>query len=437
MAERRVFGLLLLLYLFSAFAYSQLIPSWEGPDEPAHYILALNLARIGVFSTLERNYEAHQPQTYYRIAQFPLRWLYLQDRDSVAYYRPPADYGNVRKPAPIFEWTAESYRFLPGLFVLRMLNILFGAGALLLNYAGLRYFVSGRVALSAVIFAGFIPQYLHTVSTVNNDAFGILIGAFLFWLVVRLDRGGTSPALRVASFPVVVILPFVSKLTVLPVSLAVICAWLIDIGYRQRTRMILLISGSIVTLGVFAIVFSRLEPGLAEQLGRELVWRAFAVRPDAFSAGYLSEVVSQIVWSFWGKVGWLAVGLPGSLVGILTLLALGGAVANFRVVFLRTRDGDLSEPLIPKAAWIFPWLAVLFVLAAVIKNGLVTINSQGRFLFPALGPMALIIVSGWDRLLPDRFRRFLFPGLFLLMLLINLVLIIGGILPVYYQPFLD
>ena len=86
--------------------------------------------------------------------------------------------------------------------------------------------------------------------------------------------------------------------------------------------------------------------------------------------------------------------------------------------------------------WIITWLAGLFSLAAVFKNGLTTQASQGRFLFPAIGALSLLMLAGWYQVLPQKYQHYLPVVILAFMLICNLGLWLFGIVPVYYQPFL-
>jgi len=146
---------------------------------------------------------------------------------------------------------------------------------------------------------------------------------------------------------------------------------------------------------------------------------------------YIKEMVSQVIWSYWGWVGWLAVKLPGWCVVLLTGLGVIGVGAAWR-----KGEGEKEKGRRSVGEW-GGWLVAGLAILAVLKNGLNTINSQGRFLFPAIGVLCWLMVMGWERLLPERFKPYLVPGVIILMVAVNFVLWFGGIIPVYYQPFLD
>ena len=78
-----------------------------------------------------------------------------------------------------------------------------------------------------------------------------------------------------------------------------------------------------------------------------------------------------------------------------------------------------------------------YFIFAVARNGLTTGATQGRLLFPAIGALSILMVSGWHDVLPERYKDKLPWFVIALMFLLNITLWIFGILPVYFQPFLD
>jgi hypothetical protein len=130
-------------------------------------------------------------------------------------------------------------------------------------------------------------------------------------------------------------------------------------------------------------------------------------------------------------VGWLAIGLPIWMVVLLTLLGIAGFI--FSASELLKRKSEITN----STFWITTWLVALLTIAAVVKNGLTTIASQGRFLFTALGAISLLMVAGWYYRIPERFQNKLPIIVTVLMIISNLIVWLVGVLPIYYQPFLD
>jgi hypothetical protein len=78
-----------------------------------------------------------------------------------------------------------------------------------------------------------------------------------------------------------------------------------------------------------------------------------------------------------------------------------------------------------------------FTILAIARNGLTTGATQGRLLFPAIGAISLHMVSGWHEVLPELYQSKLPFFVITLMFLLTMALWLFGVLPVYFQPFLD
>ena len=428
--ERRWLLLIFSLYFLLAVGYSLLMPIWEAPDEPAHFHLAWTIARKDRYASYERNYEAYQPRAYYYAASLVIRALDTFDPKFSDYFLPPHQARNLRKPIAMFNWTPANYRFLLGVYMLRWINVLFGALALWLNWKSFRLLAPEKpgLRLAALALGALTPQYLHIMSSVSNDAPGTLAGALIFYLAIRFTRE-PSNLLGLISILLAVVLPFITKLTVLPVSVAV----LVIIGWKWffslDSKRWLVFSGLAVLLGagIFYIFF----PETIQSALSEIKWRLFSFRKNAFTYKYIKFILSQIISTYWGKVGWLAIGLHAYIVNFLTALGLTGMLLQaYRLIRSKTTDPQFN-------LWLGTWIIGIFTILAVTRNGLTTSATQGRFLFPAIGALSILMVGGWHDVLPERYQRLL-PALIVLLLgCCNMILWLTGILRAYYQPFLD
>jgi hypothetical protein len=184
-----------------------------------------------------------------------------------------------------------------------------------------------------------------------------------------------------------------------------------------------------VVLGAGA--FYLLFPETLQTAWDEINWRLFNLRRNALTSRYLKAITSQVLWTYWGKVGWIAVGLHYYIVSILTALGLVGLLLHaYRLVRSKMR-----EPQFP--LWLGTWVIALFTLLAVSRNALSTSATQGRFLFPAIGALSILMVGGLYSILPGRVRHHLPWIVTVLMVSCTLVFWQFGILPAYYQPFLE
>ncbi|HUE98569.1 MAG TPA: hypothetical protein VMN99_04900 [Anaerolineales bacterium] len=429
-SERRWFLLIFVLYFLLGAGYSLLMPIWEAPDEGAHYHLAWHLMRYDEYPSLEINYEAHQPRAFYYLGSWVLQALDEINPEFASYYFPKEYKYNIRVPERRFEWTDRNYLFLLGVYALRWINILFGGVALLLNWKTFKRIAPAQPALclAALATAALTPQYLHIMSSVNNDALGTLAGALLFYLAVRFLTGPTN---LLGLFLVVlgILLPLFTKLTVLPVSAAllVILTWKWLFGFTQKR--LLLYSGLLVLLSAGIVYF--MFPEMIQSAGAEIQWRLFSLRRNALTAEYIKAIASQIIWTYWGKVGWLAVGLPLWIVQFLTGFGLiGMALSVYKLIKLRTSHPQFSF-------WLATGLMAIFTVLTVFRNGLTTFATQGRLLFPAIGALSILMVAGWHHTLSARAQRYLPAFIIVLFLFCNIGLWLTGVLPIYYQPFLD
>ncbi len=323
--ERRWLISIFALYVLLGVGYSLLMPIWEAPDEPAHYHLSWHLATYHEYPSHELNYENHQPRPFYYFNSLILRALDTVNPELTRFRRPKEYVFNIRKPERRFDWTDENYTFFWGVYLLRWLNIILGGIALWLNWKTFKQIAPPTLALAALALAALTPQYLHIASSVNNDARGTLAGALLFYLAIRFLKE-PSHWLGLLLIPLAVLLPLFTKLTVLPVSAALllILAWKWLFGFPQKRW--LLYSALFIFLG--AGIFYLLFPETVQSAFHEIQWRLFSLRKNALTEKYIKAVSSQILWTYWGKVGWLAVGLPLWTIQLLTGLGVTGMILN-------------------------------------------------------------------------------------------------------------
>ena len=428
--ERRWLSMIFYLYFLLAVGYSLLMPIWEAPDEGAHFHLAWYLARKDQYATEEKNYEARQPRGYYYFGSVIIRALDKINPDFSDYTYPHEFKYNIRIPERRFDWNAENYRFLLGVYILRWVNILFGALALWLNWKAFQVIApdSPWLRIGALSLMALTPQYLHIMSSVNNDTLGTVAGALLFYLAIRVVK---EPAnwLALLTIMLAIILPLTTKLTVLPVSAAVLLIIAGKWFFSFRQKRLLIISGFVILIcaGLLYVFF----PETIRTAESEITWRLFGLRKKGVDLEYLKTISRQILQTYWGKVGWLAVGLPAWVVNALTAFGSVGAVIHiYRLIKLKTKDSQFT-------LWAATFVIALFTILAVARNGLTTGATQGRLLFPAIGALSILMVSGWNDVLPEKYQRKLPWLMIALMFLLNIALWIFGIMPVYFQPFLD
>lgn len=467
------------------------MPPWEAPDETAHYLYAYHL-RLGHIPTMDETYEAAQPPTYYWLAGQILGLLERADPELVRPSRPKLTPESLYTR---YDWNDQTFRITWGAVVLRWLNVGVGFFTLTFTWWGLQQFSQNRaITLTALALVGLLPQFLHISASVSNDPLANMGGAFLFWLMAVLvtarPEQNVLPYLWLATVAAL-IFPLFIKLTILPISCAllVLVGWQLVSRYRRYWHWVAA-GGSLVLLLMLAGLVL-VYPESAEFLWRTVRWRLFYIWPDIFDYWPLRDVTRYYVTSFWGQVAWEWAGLPVGIVLALTWAALAGWLTSWRLwwgqparlatvwqavwlvmglavglwwllaqssgwwagpwfvpatllltlLLTRWRHGRVDPAGTPHALsrpeLTALWLTVWLTLVILFKNFLTTPQYQGRFLFPALGAIMLLVAAGWYALLPPRLAAYLPHLTAALFVGLNLLLWYIRVIPIFYQPFLD
>ncbi|HEU5099046.1 MAG TPA: hypothetical protein VFU22_08505 [Roseiflexaceae bacterium] len=144
------------------------------------------------------------------------------------------------------------------------------------------------------------------------------------------------------------------------------------------------------------------------RLSRYLRWRelAWAWRSERLlEPPPLGRQLLRIFFvSFWGQFGWMSLPLVGGTPweGALALICLGGVCGS--TAWLAAGRGAAWQR---RAAVVLGLIVVaegLFPLFYSYTQPRSQAIQQGRYCFPALAPIALLLVLGWRALLPSRWR---------------------------------
>ncbi|MGC8877896.1 MAG: DUF2142 domain-containing protein [Anaerolineae bacterium] len=393
-------GIILALYLALGSLYAVFTPSWQAPDEPAHYNYVRYLAEYGRLPILHFGDYPHAYLEQLKAAHFPPEM-------SIA----PLRYESWQPPL-YYVLAAPLYRLFQGnLLALRAFSLLLGTGVVAVAYGTLRdcFPSHGMLALGTAAFVAFVPMHLAVLSSVNNDVLAELLISLTIWYVLvgvsrserHLHLGWQWQLLG----GVLLGLGLLTKLTYYYIALPLFALGL----WWQHRNFATLVRGYPVTWGVACFlaipwyVRNVALYGWPDLLGK--------LHHDAVVIGQLrtADYLSQIGWvaylyhfftttfqSFWGQFGWMAVPMDTRtywLLDILTVLAaLGGGLALTN----RAHRQREASTMVFLAAWL-----ALTVVGYLYYN-VTFVQFQGRYLFPGLIPLGLFIVTGWRTILSRR-----------------------------------
>ncbi len=401
--EKMFFALILLGYLLAGALYAIVTPAWQAPDEPAHYNYIRQIAEAGCCPRIESGDWQSDYLSQLTSSKFaPER---LDQLDTIQYedHQPPLYY----LPASVV------YKLSAGdLFALRLFSVALGAGVVGLSYgiSRLVFPEKPQVALGVMALVAFLPQHLGMMAAVNNDALAeLLVGVALLW-ILRYLRSDSVPPWQLGLIAGFALL---SKLTIyflLPITALAI--WL---KWRRANRPA---AAFIRAIALFALV--------AGLLGSSWWLRNIAVYgfPDFLGLGahdavvfdqprtadyvaqhgfatYITQLSSTSFKSFWGQFGWMALPLDGVFGGWIYRGFLLLVIAGVSGLLFAFRAGFKVEQAQSRACWRRDFSILLVATLLLVALQFVYYNLefqqwQGRYLYPALIPIALALVAGID-----------------------------------------
>ncbi|MCS6847866.1 MAG: glycosyltransferase family 39 protein [Anaerolineae bacterium] len=412
-------------------------PAWQNPDEPAHYNYTRQLVRSGSIPIIEPgDWVAGLVPIGPDVKDVPVDRMTYED------HQPPLFY---LLSAPVFIITGGQ------LVALRLFALLIGAFVIVFAYFTVAaIFPEHRyLAAFAAAFIALLPQHLAIMASYNNDALSEALLALAVLLSIRLVmRRDTLTMWHLVVLAIVVGLCFVTKAQAyLALPVALIGVFLttkrtdppdttdtpdtIDTTDTPDTpnalSSLLLVLGLSALIGLPWWLRSAGLYGGADFLGLQRHNEVVVGQPTTAEwlaeyglGGVLSRLAQTTFQSFWGQFGWMSIPLDRRI--YLALLAFtlvsaalflawwvhGRAVRRRLSGRTQARAGeDLYSPYLLLAAQQSRALTLLaclalFTMLAYAWYNLQFVQHQGRYLYPALIPIATAFALGWGFLFSRR-----------------------------------
>jgi 4-amino-4-deoxy-L-arabinose transferase-like glycosyltransferase len=388
-------AVLITVYVAIGASYAALTPAWQVPDEPAHYNYVRSLAEGQGLPVLEPGDYDHAYLGQIVAQGFP-RHLSIE----------PLEYEDHQPPL-YYLLAAPVYLLFGGsLLPLRLLSVLLGAALLVVAFRTVRTVFPERPCLGimAAGFIAFIPQHVAMAAGVNNDLLAeLVVGGTLWALVVYLDRHTAPPG----HIGILLGTALLTKTTAYVVVGVAAGAVLIrrhreDRTWRWAARQLAWMLIPALLLAAPWLIRNALTYGWGDPLGLARHGAIVEGQPRSSEwlaahgwGGLLTMMARTTFQSFWGQLGWMAVPLPARIYQgllVLTLLLAGGFVARF----IRLWRGSGSPLLASRCLAL--GLSAALTFSAFLWYNLTFVQHQGRYLFPALIPVATAAALGLDAL---------------------------------------
>lgn len=435
-------ALIVVIYTVLALWWSVVVPLGEGPDEPGHIHYALFLAQTGRLPVQQGDPlksdvpgEGHQPPLAYWLLQPAVRWLPASEFALEMGANPQFLHNGGADPNAYFRSSRDIFPY-QGLarawHLARGISVLLGALTLGLIYLTARASLPDQpgLALGATALAAFNPQFIFHHALVSNDPLLITLASGLLYVSVILasrdmpNRGRVWLAAAAGLLLGLMLITKQSALALVPLPLiALACA-----AWTRRIRTKMLIAQSALIVGSAALVatwwYVRNLRLYGDALGLDTFQQTFAPGgSSAITTLNWSAGLWNLLRSSWGNFGWLSlplsVGAYWVFAAFMALAAIGLCASVGRSWW--AGRGAVAVVLVSAVVLVCAWTGAFAMIAGMVAW-------QGRFLFPAIPALALLLACGLAAALPQRSAL---GALLVVLLLLALGLPYGLIAPSY------
>ena len=398
--------LVLIYYVVAASCFALATPVFEAPDEPYHLDHVNYLIRnrslpnqLDPDRRVER--EGHQPPLYYiagacvgsvlnggrpietALNTNPLHKEHGGPREDVAFY----EHGSEMAFA---QWSDQI-----AFFGLRFVGVLFGLLHLIFIIRISRLLGLGDAwAIAPVLFVATLPQYLFNTATINNDNLAMMLSSMTIYFVLRLwkEPERITFFLLAGLFLGLGLCAKKTTLFILPVALVLLACLILRAGARRslvvRNSLAFIVVGAATSGWYFMRNWTLYGDPLGSAMEKQTL-AALTWEPTLLSSYFLWSFWYILFGSFIGIFGWMQIKMPiliyGAYAALFTICCLGALLNS-----VGERKGREDK--------LWPALFILACLAGVVIYNLSFRQPQGRFLFPVLGPIAVLLTFGLQEL---------------------------------------
>lgn len=436
-----------MLAVVKGLVWSVALPPWYGPDEASHYAYVQEMVedhwlprgyfakaavyypheiicseiRLGI-SLVSGAFSAEPP---FGIPSGACTAASPADRHATGPEN-AAGYSPVYyAPAIPFYLAAQPLSVESRLAAVRLWSVLLGVLAAAFAYLAARWALeSTPLAAAATVFFIMQPMNSQQTAIVNNDALLIALAAAFWWRFYRVLRHGLS-AREAFVMGGLTGLAYLAKPQGIFLAAAIPIAYLVsrDGGpvRNEMGRIAKLIGisaapviAAVVVGALLSAVAGNTSPLPAATAGDHGLTQYLA----AYTSGHFERAYFLFITSFWGYFGWFQVALPSYVFVIITAIVGAGFIGALSIALTsnpqrRIVIGSLLAVVIPTA------LIMLLELYSYRVSGVLVL--QGRSFLMLLIPLIVVLIRGWEWLLPRAAKPRLGPAVVLLAILLNVL----------------
>ncbi len=444
-APRRLAAWLFAIAALNFACWALITPPFQAPDEVDHFAYTQSLVERG--QAPSRNASTPLPRwssaenlaledmsffTDHQVGDTRPPWLSLQERyyrAQVARLHPRAGDGGGNETAathgPIYyaalapAYMAAGSSPFSQLTLMRLTSALIGALTVLFTFLLARELAPGRpwLAVLAALLVAYEPMYGFISGAVNNDV-GVNAGAAaLELLLIRMLRRGVTLPWGLFTGGLLILLPIVkgTAYSLYPVAGIAFLATLWR--YHRRSDAagwggvalgaVAMRELSVHIAGVFepsqgntpgtGVAVNAVSSALEHPLGYlAYLWEVFLPRLSFMAPHFETNTLPAFtifVERGWGAFGWYDVFFPHwvyvvILVAMLLVPVLGVVAAAREWAFLRRNALELAVLLLVPIAVVAGFEAAFYTIA--VRS---LVPEFGRYAFPAIGPLAVLVVA--------------------------------------------
>jgi 4-amino-4-deoxy-L-arabinose transferase-like glycosyltransferase len=488
---QKFLAILLVIFLFKGIIISLVFPPYSGHDEVAHYAylkVLMEEGRIPLIPDPEEFNARYQEDSNFRdwdmipdefyepygrfVTQdwwagyadpvravtyqgkyLPSGWIYTGNH-------PPLFYLTM---APVY-WLLEDQSIETQLYGFRLATIPFGMMTVVFAYLTVRtIFPRDRfLATTVPAFVAFQPQISYESAMLNNDILAITCtSAVIYFIALGLKR--RFPIWNCLLIGLFFGLAMLSKSTAVTTAALIGIAMVFGLGWRNIREWLpkgALTAGVAGVLVLPWLLYMWSTYGDLTALGRISVLQQWWNYGGGDGRSIWSMVSDKkFIWErwheTWGAFGWRLIYLDATLLRVILWVAMLSTVglAFYAIRFLRAqREIDAAEEAgedvgavrhhADPALALMPWqvtavltMGVACVIAyyAILQFGTTFALTQARYYFPAIVPAAILLMLGLRSWFPQRWLPYVQAGVFLALVLLNLIIYTAYVIP-YWHP---